>query len=80
MPEHAACGASWSGTRACHCSGCCQTFSGTDLFDRHRTLYGEHGTCRDLRELIADVELRDGVWCRPRMDAAAKAEAFGRRS
>lgn len=78
MPVHAECGKEWSGTRACHCSGCHETFSGVDLFDRHRTLHGEHGTCRHPSELRG-VELRDGVWARPAMDEAAKVKAFGGR-
>lgn len=77
MPVHPVCGKEWSGTRACHCGGCHETFSGIALFDKHRSQYGEHGRCLDPATL-AGVELRDGVWSRPEMDADAKARAFGR--
>jgi len=78
MPTHGACGQSWNGTRPAHCSGCCQTFSGVALFDRHRNLYGEHGTCVDPATM-PNVELRDGVWSNPQMTELGKREAFGRR-
>lgn len=74
MPRHGACGQEWSGTRACHCGGCHETFSGVHLFDAHRSLTGEHGSCRDPRTLGGGVELRDGVWSYPHMDAATRAK------
>ena len=72
MPSHPACGKQWSGTRACHCSGCDQTFSGIKLFDAHRSLAGEHGRCMDPATLVG-VELRDGVWSSPPMDDEERA-------
>jgi hypothetical protein len=75
---HGKCGKAWSGTRACHCSGCCETFSGIGLFDAHRNQRGEYGSCIDP-STMRDVELRDGVWSGPEMTEDAKRRAFGRR-
>jgi hypothetical protein len=83
------CDASWTGHRACHCSGCCRTFSGVDLFDRHRSLAGEHGTCHDPetityrsgpREGRHVMVLRNGIWSSPEMTEAQKEALFGARS
>lgn len=37
------CGAWWTGSSPCHCSGCHQNFSGISAFDRHR----RGGKCAD---------------------------------
>ena len=76
------CPATWTGSAAAHCSGCHETFSGVTLFDRHRTVVGDHGTCLEPSELMeAGVryvcELRDGMWRFPEMDEATKAARFG---
>jgi hypothetical protein len=79
--SHGKCGATWTGTRASHCSGCCRTWSGVTLFDAHRKITGEHGTCLDPTEVAervgCPVELRDGVWSYPEMDEATKLARFG---
>lgn len=81
---HGACGATWTGTRAAHCSGCCRTFSGIELFDRHRAGYGEHGQCVDPAELrdrtgTLICEFRDGMWRFPEMTDEEKLARFGDR-
>lgn len=78
---HGACGATWTGTRAAHCSGCCLTFSGLSLFDAHRKGYGERGACTDPATLTdrtgAPIECRDGIWSYPEMSEATKRARFG---
>lgn len=81
-PSCAGCGASWTGSRPCHCAapGCHQTFAGLTLFDAHRsTRGGEHGSCLDPLKLDG-VEFRDGMWRSPEMSDEVKAKAFGRSS
>lgn len=73
------CGASWTGVSRCHCSGCHRTFSGSVLFDRHRSQYGERGKCLDL-DGFPDIELRDGIWSYPKMTEAEKSARFGETS
>lgn len=78
----ASCNATWTATSAAHCSGCHSTLSGVTLFDRHRSVAGERGTCTppgDLRDADGQpiCELRDGMWRFPEMDEAAKAARFG---
>lgn len=36
-----------AGGLACHCAGCCQSFTGVEAFDRHQTLEDGVLTCRD---------------------------------
>ena len=81
------CTATWTGSNACHCSGCHHTFAGVRLFDAHRAQYGEHGICRrpaDMtmasgpREGEPIMFLRDGVWRGPEMTDEQKLERFGR--
>jgi len=74
---HGTCGATWTGTRAAHCSGCCKTFSGASLFDQHRRGYSERGQCLDPAALGA--EFRDGMWRAPEMTEAEKLARFGDR-
>jgi hypothetical protein len=82
---HGACGATWNGVSAAHCSGCCRTFSSPTLFDRHRSKTGgEHGSCLDPATL-ADAngnqicEHRDGLWRFPEMTDEQKLARFGAR-
>lgn len=80
--SHGSCGTTWTATGAAHCSGCCNTFSGVSLFDRHRSLAGEHGTCThpaDLRDRDGNpiCEFRDGMWRYPEMTDDQKAARFG---
>jgi len=77
MPTHGACGRTWRGTAACHCSGCCRTFSGTKLFDRHRHLRGNHGGCRDPETLPGFELWSDGVWHSPAMTDIERARVQG---
>lgn len=59
------CSARWSGTAKAHCaaSGCHRTFSTVSNFDRHRTIDGERGACRDPQDIgLID---RDGIWGMP---------------
>jgi hypothetical protein len=74
---HGACGTTWTGTRAAHCSGCCRTFSGSSLFDAHRRGYGDRGSCLDPVALGA--EFRDGMWRAPEMTDEEKLARFGDR-
>jgi hypothetical protein len=75
---HPKCGKTIAGTRACHCSACCETFSGIELFDRHRNQHGERGSCIDPSTMSGVERRDDGVWAHPPMDEATRA-AFGRR-
>lgn len=79
------CPSTWTGSAAAHCSGCHTTWSGVGLFDRHRSVAGEHGTCTPPEQLVDGngrpiCELRDGMWRYPEMDEAAKAARFGARA
>lgn len=56
------CGATWRSLSICHCSGCCETFSGISAFDHHRTYY----TCRAPKR--RGLELIEGVWHFPGSD------------
>lgn len=78
MNVHGTCGATWTGARACHCSGCCRTFSGLHLFDAHRRGYGERGSCLEPEEMPG-VELRDGIWRHPQMTEDEKRTVFAGR-
>jgi hypothetical protein len=65
MTTHPACGKTWTGARFEHCPECCETFSGADSGDRHRT-----GTFDPLdRRCLSADEMREiglrligGVW------------------
>lgn len=69
-----ACDRTWTALGAAHCAaeGCHQTFAGATLFDRHRSLVGDHGCCRNPAEIV-DVHGQrlmfciDGVWRGPAM-------------
>ena len=43
----------WPGVSRAHCSACHRTFAGFGLFDRHRRLRGEEGTCLDPEAIVA---------------------------
>lgn len=78
------CDATWTAAGIAHCSGCHRTFSGAALFDRHRSLAGEHGTCADplhIRDRDGQpiCELRDGAWRYPEMTDEEKLARFGTR-
>jgi hypothetical protein len=62
------CGARWTGTSKCHCSGCHRLFSGVILFDRHRV----NAQCVDPTTIMATPKdgpprpvytFRQGTWC-----------------
>lgn len=76
------CDATWTALGAAHCAGCHQTFSGLTLFDRHRSIVGEHGRCYIPAVLVGRsgaplCEFRDGMWRFPEMTDAEKAARFG---
>jgi len=76
------CPATWTAPGAAHCSGCHTTWSGVTLFDRHRSVTGDRGTCtppEHLRDKTGQplCEYRDGMWRFPEMDEATKAARFG---
>jgi hypothetical protein len=80
--SHGACGATWTGGSAAHCSGCCKTFVGPSLFDAHRSARGERGDCIDPETLTNRAGdriafYRDGMWRGPEMTDAQKAARFG---
>jgi len=72
------CGKTWTSRRMEHCPACCETFSGAEAGDRHRT--GSHGVSGgpDRRRCLTPAEMlaydsgrsakrfwrneRDGVW------------------
>lgn len=57
------CPARWQSKALAHCAGCHRSFGNTDLFDRHRLGYGEHGRCEDPGFLNGHrMALVDGVW------------------
>lgn len=66
--SHGACGRSWKGSAAMHCSGCHETFSGLSLFDLHRTQNTYSGSCKDPKMMRIDrkkLRLVESVWHRP---------------
>lgn len=69
---HPRCGARWSGTRACHCAGCCRTFSSTSAFDHHQ----RGGGCRDPQDvgLVEVVKAVGTVWAWPGSDPTFTVE------
>jgi hypothetical protein len=82
------CPATWTGTSACHCAGCHQTFVSATLFDAHRAQYGERGVCRRPADLTYTsgsragepvMFFREGMWRGPEMTEEQKLARFGRR-
>jgi hypothetical protein len=43
------CSAVWTGDHAAHCSACHSTFATVGLFDAHRSIAGDRGSCRNPR-------------------------------
>lgn len=71
------CDARWTGQRAAHCSACHRTFSGAELFDRHRSADGPHGQCVNPESFPPGIaELRDGMWRGPAVDSASIAASI----
>lgn len=61
------CDTRWPGISRCHCSGCHQTFSGLELFDKHRRERHGDGYCippEDVvnREGIRQMFITNGIW------------------
>lgn len=62
----------WPGVSRAHCSGCHRTFAAFGLFDRHRRIRGEVGSCLDPETITATNKdtgedrrvmfLIDGIW------------------
>lgn len=61
----------WSGVSRAHCSGCHRTFAAFGLFDRHRRIRGEVGSCLDPETITVTTKagdvnrvmfLIDGIW------------------
>jgi hypothetical protein len=80
------CSAIWTGARAAHCSACHQTFATVGLFDAHRSIAGDCGSCRDPATLTYRTAQgagervmfwRDGLWWAPSDEE--KVAAFGER-
>ncbi|MGH3784813.1 MAG: hypothetical protein ACRDRO_30425 [Pseudonocardiaceae bacterium] len=68
------CSEVWTGARAAHCFACHSTFVSVDLFDAHRSIAGDYGTCRDPATLTYRAGqragervmfCRDGLWRAP---------------
>ncbi|MGH3766030.1 MAG: hypothetical protein ACRDS0_29990 [Pseudonocardiaceae bacterium] len=80
------CTALWIGDCTAHCAACHSSFSTVGLFDAHRSLAGDAGTCRGPATLIHRAGeragervmfWRDGLWHAPRsmsFDPAARAD------
>lgn len=77
------CDHTWTAPGAAHCGGChTAPFATVSVFDQHRSVAGEHGTCLDpatVRNRSGDrvLFLRDGMWRGPEMDEATKLKRFG---
>lgn len=70
------CGGVWMGGNTAHCSACHSTFATVGLFDAHRSIAGNCGTCRDPVTLIYRtgqhagervMHWREGLWQLPEM-------------
>lgn len=76
------CPAEWTGAARAHCSGCHETFSGTSLFDAHRSARGHHGTCLNPATLAGKdgqprMQLRGAIWFGPDMDEDTRERLYG---
>lgn len=72
----------WTALGAAHCSGCHRTFSTTNLFDRHRSSVGAHGSCLDPEKVVNTkgdriMFFRDNMWRGPEMTAEQKQKLYG---
>lgn len=76
-PVTHSCGASWTGTRAAHCGGCCLTFSSLTAFDAHQRGGMPGRICRKPDEVgLVPVEKPYGVlWSWPGADRNPHAAA-----
>jgi hypothetical protein len=72
------CNAVWTGARTAHCCACHLTFVRVGLFDAHRSIAGDYGSCRDPATLTYRTGQRagerimfwrDGMWWEPAMTA-----------
>ena len=54
------CAAVWTGAGTAHCCACHSTFATVGLFDAHRSIAGNCGTCRDPATLIYQAGQRAG--------------------
>lgn len=68
------CCALWTGSNTAHCPACHSTFATVGLFDAHRSITGDSGTCRDPATLVYRagqragervMSWRDGLWQSP---------------
>lgn len=76
------CGAKWTALNAAHCGSCHQTFSGSSLFDLHRSVAGPHGTCRGPSGITNNrgervMFYRNGMWRGPELTEDQKARFVG---
>lgn len=83
------CSAVWTGAHIAHCSACHSTFAAVGLFDAHRSIAGNSGTCRDPATLTYRTGQRagervmfwrDGLWRAPEMPDEEEVTAFGERA
>lgn len=80
------CDAAWSGVGRAHCAadGCHRTFATASLFDLHRSSIGEHGSCRNPRDITRREDrvmyFRDGLWRSPELTEEQKEVKFKRRA
>ncbi|HVE95680.1 MAG TPA: hypothetical protein VNA67_01630 [Pseudonocardiaceae bacterium] len=83
------CSAVWTGARTAHCCACHLTFVTIGLFDAHRSIAGDYGSCRDPATLTYRAGQRagervmfwrDGLWWAPEMTDEEKVAAFGERA
>lgn len=65
--RHPKCGHWWTGTRAAHCAGCCNTFSSITAFDRHQQNTDPGQTCRipGAAELVPVPKKYGTLWSLP---------------
>ena len=52
------CSAEWSGLRVEHCTGCHETFTGTEAGDRHRVVERVDGAGSEIRRCLTVEEIR----------------------
>lgn len=74
------CGARWTDLRAAHCGSCHRSFSSVALFDRHRSVAGDHGACLNPDTITNAngervMSYRDGAWRGPEMTEEQKIKA-----
>lgn len=79
------CDVTWTGHRIAHGACCHRTFASVGLFDKHRSMAGDHGTCHHPASVTTTsgervMFLRDGMWKAPEMTDEEKTAAFGNRT